>query len=112
TLRTNPGKFGLVLANGGWMTKEAAIIYSTMPSKTYSAAAEPATPETTLQPILGPCQGKLETYTVIHGRDGPKQAIALGRTSNGDRFVASSKDRGLIDRLREETSFVDASITT
>ncbi|MEL7453920.1 MAG: acetyl-CoA acetyltransferase, partial [Pseudomonadota bacterium] len=112
TLRTNPGKFGLVLANGGWMTKEAAIVYSTMPPKSYSPAAEPATPETTLQPILGPCQGILETYTVIHGRDGPKQAIALGRTSNGDRFVASSKDRGLIDRLREETSFVDAPITT
>jgi acetyl-CoA C-acetyltransferase len=32
----------------------------------------------------------IETYTVVHDRDGPKFGLIIGRLENGNRFVAHS----------------------
>ncbi|MEO0882423.1 MAG: acetyl-CoA acetyltransferase [Pseudomonadota bacterium] len=102
---SKPSAKGLVLANGGWMTKEAAGIYSTDRPGEFVPADPPAKPEHTLSPISGPAEGTIETYTLIRRRGAPAQAIAFVRTVEGDRLIASSHDADLLSQIdREETS--------
>ena len=109
-LRDADGAFGLVLANGGWMTKEAAGVYSTeRPAKFVSV--EPALSQSQLMEIdPEPGAGVLETYTVVHGRDGPKQGIAFGKTESGHRFLANASPEAL-QQLREEDSQIGRKVT-
>lgn len=102
-LRARPGEFGLILANGGWMTKEAAGVYSTTRPGRFIPAEAPATPGARIAIDEAPVEGSLETYTVIHGRDGPQQAIAFCRTPDGRRFIANTEADG-IELLRAEDS--------
>jgi len=46
-------------------------------------------------------RGTLETYTVVHGRDGAaERGVAIGRLDDGRRFVAAlPKDRMLLEAL-------------
>lgn len=100
--RESPGAFGLVLANGGWMTKEAAGIYSTSRPDTFMPTAPAAMPEETVALATAPTEGTLETFTLVQGRGGPSLAIAFGRTSTGERFVANSKDPAVFAALSAE----------
>ena len=50
TLRAAPGHLGLVLANGGWMTKEAAGVYSTEKPKAFRPVAPAAKAKTQVEP--------------------------------------------------------------
>jgi acetyl-CoA C-acetyltransferase len=36
--------------------------------------------------------GRVETYTVMHDRSGPRIGIIVGRLENGSRFLAHTKD--------------------
>ena len=109
-LRKTPGSFGLVLANGGWMTKEAAGVYSTERPAEFIPVA-PAAVQTELMEINPePGEGVLESYTVVHGRGGPKQGIAFGKTANGSRFLANADADALV-QLREEESQIGRKVT-
>jgi acetyl-CoA C-acetyltransferase len=124
-LRTAPGAVGLVTANGGYLSKHAAGIYSTRPPKrawheiTASAVVwgddddeqAPALEETPQG------DGVIETYTVAHNRDGePVQGIIIGRLGNasnhpGARFLANTPpDRDLLGAMITE-EFLGASGT-
>jgi acetyl-CoA C-acetyltransferase len=94
-LREKPGAWGLVTGNGWYLTKQSTGIYSTTrPSKPFEredpkllqdeidALPHPAVIE---QP-QGPAT--IETYTVVHKREGPYMGIVVGRDSEGRRFVA------------------------
>ena len=117
-LRQEPGTFGLVTANGGFLSKHAGCVYSTAPySETHPEATEwqrqdPAVGQAELDagPELAICespngQGSVETYTVIHDRDGPTHAIVIGRLTTGDnkgeRFVAKCTDLETMERMKE-----------
>ena len=108
-LRTEPGKFGLILANGGWMTKEAAGVYSTSRPDRFTPAEPPATPGQQVAIEEAPTGGTLETYTIVHGRDGPQQAIAFCRTDDGRRFIANADAEG-IEILRSEASQIGRKV--
>ena len=110
-LRKEPEKFGLVLANGGWMTKEAAGVYSTSKPEDFSPVEPAAKPTEKVELEEAPGAGTLETFTVVHGRKGPSHAICFGRTSKGKRFVASSTAADVIERLQGEKLPIGASIT-
>jgi acetyl-CoA C-acetyltransferase len=44
--------------------------------------------------------GKIETYTVVHRREGPYMGIVVGRDANDRRFVAvTPNDPGTLARL-------------
>ena len=92
-LRERPGAFGLVGANGGFQSKYAALVLSTAPAQFpgWSEAVQhrPAPPELA---DLVEGSGTIETYTVVHGRGGPTYAVAIGRLSDGRRFIARSDD--------------------
>ena len=94
-LRAQPGDFGLVLANGGWMTKEAAGIYSTVRPQAFTPVEPLATPTEDVAIAEAPGSGTLESYTVIHGRSGPEKAILTCRTADGLRFCANTDEDGL-----------------
>lgn len=109
--RKSPGAFGLVLANGGWMTKEAAGVYATTKPDTFTPTAPGAKPDQTVALAEAPTAGTLETFTLVQGRDGPSLAIAFGRTGDGARFVANSKDPAVFAALSAETLPIDAPIS-
>ena len=110
-LRTQPDAFGLVLANGGWMTKEAAGIYSAsrpdgfMPAKPAAKAPEAVTLAD------APPSGMVETYTVVNGRKGPSQAIIFGRTADNARFIASAHAPDTLAQMSGETMVIGRQIT-
>ena len=110
-LRAAPGNFGLVLANGGWMTKEAVGVWSTTRPDTFKTVEPAAKPTEQVELDPEPSGGTVETYTVVHGREGPQHGVILGRTDEGKRFIAIA-DPVALDRLREEESPVGAGVTT
>jgi acetyl-CoA C-acetyltransferase len=93
-LRAKRGATGLVTANGWYLTKHAAGVYSSAPPPG-DALAEPS-PERArhdgqaIEVAAAPeGRGVVETYTVVCGKSGePETGIVLGRLDSGERFVA------------------------
>lgn len=109
-MRAAPGRHGLVLANGGWMTKEAAGVYSTARPDGFTPAEPQAEPDVPFPLDPDPAGGTIETYTVIHGKAGPEAGIVFARTGSGDRFIARA-DEALIALLREDASQAGRPVT-
>ena len=99
-LRASPGAFGLVTANGNYVTKHSFGVYSTMPMAGVWRREAPAVLQAQLDvqpkpPFTETPQGAatIETCTVMHGRDGPEFAVVFGRLeSTGERFIANLPD--------------------
>ena len=107
-LRAAPGQRGLVTANGNYITKHSAGIYSTAPppwlgGQPASATAGPFNPANPalLQakldtvprpPLVELANGAatVETYTVTHGAQGATGAVVIGRLAGGERFIANT----------------------
>jgi acetyl-CoA C-acetyltransferase len=99
-LRGNPGSFGMVTANGNYVTKHSFGIYSTTPflgdwhreSPSVLQKELDALPKAPLvQNAAGPAT--IETYTVMHGKTGPEFSVVIGRLKeNGGRFIANTSD--------------------
>lgn len=96
-LRGDPGSWGLVGANGGFLSKYSAGVYSTRPADFTSPTDAPLQARVDALPAprveerpAGPAT--IETYTIVYGRDRrPAVAVVLGRlASDGARFVASA----------------------
>ncbi len=98
-VRSKPGSKGLVTANGNYVTKQSAGIYSTeRPAKPFQPK-DPALYQAAINADKGPAvveaasgTGTIETYTVIHDRKGPSYAILFARTPDGSRFIANTPD--------------------
>ncbi|NKI18701.1 acetyl-CoA acetyltransferase [Spongiibacter sp. KMU-166] len=123
SLRKEPGSYGLLYANGGWMSKHAAGIYSTTPP---SEAWQPA-PSTHLQanvdaeaPIEMEAkpsgEAVLESYIINYFKGQPLNSVVIGKLkSNGKRFYAlnafedsETLARTLSDKMLGSTIFVEA----
>jgi acetyl-CoA C-acetyltransferase len=98
-LRDRPGAYGLVTANGWYLTKQSTGIYSTARPKAPFEREDPAVLQRQIDALPHPDvielpQGRavIETYTVIHKREGPFMGIVIGRDANGRRFVANTPD--------------------
>ena len=102
-VRAAPGAFGLVLANGGWMTKEAAGVWSTARPAAFTPVAPYAKPAQKVALAEAPSGGTVETYTVTYGKDGPASGIIFGRTEDGARFIAVAAPEALPRLLEEES---------
>ncbi len=99
-LRARPGAFGLVTANGNYVTKHSFGVYSTTPVAGAWQRESPAVLQAKLDALPKPPftetpQGAatVETYTVMHGREGPEFAVVFGRLdARGERFIANLPD--------------------
>ena len=97
-VRSKPGSFGLVTANGNYVTKHSFGVYSTTPVKGSWARESPSVLQAQLDalpkaPFTETPKGsaRIETYTVMHGRSGPDYALIYGRLdATGERFLANS----------------------
>ncbi len=95
-VRAKPGSKGLCTANGWFVTKHSIGIYSTTPKEGQWERENPATYQAELDAMDHPVvdeapqgEGKIETYTVVHGREGAQFGIVIGRKNDtGHRFVA------------------------
>jgi acetyl-CoA C-acetyltransferase len=95
-VRRKPGSFGMVTANGNYLTKHSAGLYSTEPvegpwrrenPKKFQAELD-ALPKQRVQTKPAGA-GTIETYCVAYGKDAPEKAYIFGRLDDsGDRFVA------------------------
>jgi acetyl-CoA C-acetyltransferase len=95
-VRRKPGSFGMVTANGNYLTKHSAGLYSTEPTKEPWRREDPkkfqaeldARPKQRVNTKPGGT-GTIETYCVAYGKDAPEKAYILGRLDGSDeRFVA------------------------
>jgi len=108
-LRTAPEAKGLVLANGGWMHKEAVGIYGAARPTRF----EPPEPMQHLHDLVeidpAPTGGTVEGWTIVRGRDGQPVGILSCRTEAGARFFANVDNAGL-NVLKRDLSPVGSSV--
>ena len=103
-LRKDPGAFGMCTANGGYTTKHAFGVYGTTPPANGFRhedlqAAVDAPPS---RSPAGDHEGRVtvETYTVMHDRDGqPETGLFALLTPDGARAWGSTHDRPTMDEL-------------
>jgi acetyl-CoA C-acetyltransferase len=99
-LRARPGAFGLVTANGNYVTKHSFGVYSTAPPSGPWQRESPALLQAQMDalpkaPFTETPEGeaRIETYTVMHGKAGPEFAVVFGRLdATGQRFIANLPD--------------------
>jgi len=104
-LREDPGATGLVLANGGFLSKESAGVYSTrrpeqfLPVDSTDAQAS-IDSEADVAQAQAPDRGTIESYSVLYQRRKPLFAYAFMR-SGSERFLARTNtgDTDAVARL-------------
>jgi len=112
-LRADPGSFGLVTANGNYVTKHSFGVYSTAPVAGAWRRESPGVLQAELDalpkaPFTEQPAGRarIETYTVMHGKNAPEFAVVLGRLDATDeRFLANTPaDAATLVDLRDRDS--------
>ncbi len=107
-LRREPGTFGFVCANGGFLSKYSVGVYSTAPkpwtpfdSGDLQREIDAWTPPARAAEAV--VQGRIETYTVDHTRERLK-GVVICRTAEGARFVAMTNpdDPAVADRMAKD----------
>ena len=96
-LRARRGAYGLVTGNGWFLTKQSTGIYTTTPPDRPFEREDPAVLQRQIDALPHPevietpqGRGVIETYTVVHKREGPFLGIIVGRDAEGRRFVANT----------------------
>jgi acetyl-CoA C-acetyltransferase len=97
-VRAKPGSFGLVTANGNYVTKHSFGVYSNTPVEGRWQREDPgvlqgeldALPKAALvEQAAG--AATVETYTIMHGKTGPERCVLFGRLeAGGARFIANT----------------------
>jgi acetyl-CoA C-acetyltransferase len=104
-LREDPGTIGLCTANGGYLTKHALGLYSTEPPAAGFrwASCQDEVDRIPATPVAEDHQGpvRVEAYTVMHGKEGPEQALFALRTDGGARTFGRSSDGALMAAVLE-----------
>lgn len=115
-LRDNPGKFGLVTANGGYLTKHSIGIYSTTPTQGEWTRTDPKTYQPKIDNLPRPTvieqadgDAVIETYTIMYGRTNePEGGIVIGRlgdnlNDDAPRFLSVlPTDKALLQSMTEQ----------
>ncbi|MEM1404888.1 MAG: acetyl-CoA acetyltransferase [Pseudomonadota bacterium] len=118
-LRSAPGSFGLVLANGGYLSKHAAGVYSTEAPRNWmagdssamqsqiDAAAIRAEVDASDQSFTG----RVESFTVVHGRQHPEYVTLAVRHEDARVFVkVGAEDSDLARELATGLDPIGASV--
>jgi acetyl-CoA C-acetyltransferase len=111
-LRERRGAYGLVTGNGWYLTKQSTGVYSTKPVEGQWAREDPSVIQRQIDTLPHPAiierpegAATIETYTVVHGRDGYRLGIVIGRDLAGHRFVAETpKDEATLRDLESVES--------
>ncbi|SRR5579885_355629 len=109
-LRQNRESYGLCTANGWYVTKHSAGIYSARPVEGKWQREDPAVAQRELDamprtPVIENPAGRaaIETYTVVTDRKGKRFGIIVGRDEQNRRFLARPpEDDATLDRMMRE----------
>jgi len=104
-LRAEPGALGLVGANGGFLTKYSAGVYSTKPVEWRgfdSAALQREVDGWAALALSADYSGEatIETYTIDYAGKEPR-GVVIGRTPSAERFAAAAEDAAIVRQLIE-----------
>ncbi len=129
-LRDNPGSFGLITANGGYLSEHSAGIYSAVPPSSSNKndfqwqRTAPSEDQAQIDTLNAPAFTKsptgkavIETYTVASGRNGaPNLGIVIGRLGdpadpNAMRFIANTPVDPSLLKSMMETDYLGAQGT-
>ena len=108
---TGRAAFGMITANGGYLSKHATGIYSSTPVEGEWRCENPASYQGEIDAMLSPRftetpegDAKVETYTVIHERGVPVRGIVIGRlVADNVRFIANTaNDTETLSRMLAE----------
>lgn len=105
-LRERPAQFGLVLANGGFLSKHAAGVYSATPRRDWAPVssvdlAREIAADPVPRLIDGPAEVRIDTYTVAFAKGSAKRGYVIGTTRDGARVLAGNArgETGILDAL-------------
>jgi len=104
-LRADPGRFGLVTANGGFLSKHAFGVYSSEPAARFAYANvqdEIDTFPRRSSRVDAAGVADIEAYTVMHGHEGPTIAHVACLLPDGVRTWANSQDPELLMAMTSE----------
>jgi len=117
-LRADRDAYGLVLANGGFMSKQSAGVYSAKPAETWNAADNSnLQAEVDHQPaptlLNNEAAATITAYTVRHGRHGPDHAFLTAENEQGRIMARVNPDHratmkslsGGVDPVGQTVSF-------
>ena len=105
-LRADPGSKGLVTANGGFLTKHAFGVYSTEPPvgpfrhEDLQEQVDALPRREVRIDHEGPAT--IESYTVMHGREGPEIGHAACLLEDGRRTWANTRDADALAAMTRE----------
>jgi acetyl-CoA C-acetyltransferase len=104
-MRSAPGKFGLVGANGGILSKYSVGVYSTIPTEwkpDRSAQLQAQIDDGPTVSVTESADGDatVETYTVRRDAGRPT-GIIIGRLADDSRFLSTTEDDELIALLTD-----------
>ena len=115
-LRTERDAYGLILANGGFMSKEAAGIYSCRaPTERQQGGVEALQSVIDAQPEIPMleenCTASVEAYCIKQGRHGPESGYVIAQNKDG-RVIANIKDghRATLKALSSADDLIGTSI--
>ena len=105
-LRENPGKTGLITANGGILTKHSHCVYSADPpthpfqridvQEMVDTSQDRDVDDSPTKPVV------VDGYTVMYGRDQAVRLVASALTTEGKRTWAYSTDPALMAAVQQE----------
>ena len=98
-LRNDPGSYGLIWANGGFVGKHSVGVYSTRAPATLEVGPV-APPPPPSREVVTDHEGRvtIEAYTVMHDRAGEREVgIAATLTDDGRRAWATTRDADAMD---------------
>jgi len=110
-LRNSRSSYGLVTANGLYLTKHSLGLYSSEPPQTPWQLADNSALQATVDdsehvPLATEVEGRatIDSFTVAFGREGPKQGIVIARNDQGERIVANTaNDEASLKQLLAES---------
>jgi acetyl-CoA C-acetyltransferase len=112
-LRRRPGLYGLITGNGWYLTKQSTGVYSTKPLEKPFEREDPAILQREIDALPHPeiverpeGRGVIETYTVVHKREGPFMSVVVGRDEAGRRFAANTPSDAALLSAMETTEQV------
>ncbi|MGD9619726.1 MAG: acetyl-CoA acetyltransferase [Mycolicibacterium sp.] len=100
-MRSNPGQFGFVGANGGIMSKYSVGVYSTTPAPWRTSRSAALSKQVAALPTVPVVKtpdgtGTIETYSVRHDWPVPTGIIVGRLDKDGSRFMATTEDAELV----------------
>lgn len=102
-LRLKPSSRGMVTANGGMLSKHAAVVLSCQSGRSgaldwNTSQLEPydADPLQMIEAAKSPDSGKIISFTIAYGKKTASKSFVLAETAQGHRFVAYNEEPHII----------------